>query len=71
MFRWLLNYLLCSRAEPILIEIKAQDRSRIGDSAPQYCGGTQRSAESGRHRQDGIFQQPLREKEDEYRMQQP
>ena len=29
----LLNYPLCRRDEPILVEIKARDRSRIGDSA--------------------------------------
>ena len=48
----LLIYVLCRRGslprlvgERISVEIKARDRSRIGDSAPQYCGATKRSAE--------------------------
>ena len=46
------------RDERISVEIKARDRSRIGDSAPQYCGATKRSAERRRRRQDDVFQQP-------------
>ena len=53
----LLNYVLCRRDERILVEIKARDRSRIGDSAPQYCGATKRSVERRRRRQDDVFQQ--------------
>ena len=48
----------------ISVEIKARDRSRIGDSAPQYCGATKRSAGRRRRRQDDVFQQPLREWDD-------
>ena len=47
--------------ERISAEIKARDRSRIGDSAPQYCGATKRSAERCRRRPDGVFQQPPKE----------
>ncbi len=46
----LLNYVLCRRDERMSVEIKARDRSRIGDSAPQYCGATKRSAERRRRR---------------------
>ena len=54
----LLNYVLCRRTERISVEIKARDRSRIGDSAPQYCGATKRSVERRLRRQDDVFQQP-------------
>jgi len=54
----LLNYVLPAasagqafrRDERISVEIKTRDRSRIGDSAPQYCGATKRSAERHRRR---------------------